>query len=82
MAPIGTCQGDVTEEGVFDLLGNVSEWTSEDEGASRAGLTGLRQVVGANWSFPRDSPPTKIDFLNARPPTTVDFAMGVRCASE
>ncbi|MDP2272129.1 MAG: protein kinase [Archangium sp.] len=84
MAPIGSCRGDVTEEGVFDLLGNVSEWTGEDalEDVEHGEVTGLRQMVGANWDFPPGSPPTKIGFLNSRPATTVDFALGVRCASE
>jgi eukaryotic-like serine/threonine-protein kinase len=84
MAAVGSCAGDLTEEGVADLLGNVSEWTREDEVGEGANerFTGFRRFLGANWAFPPGSPPTKLSFINSRPMAQVDFALGVRCASE
>lgn len=80
MAPVGQCVGDVTEEGVADLLGNVSEWTADDDLRSE-GL-GLRHYLGSNWDFPADAPPGQLGYLNGAPPTTVNFGLGVRCASQ
>jgi formylglycine-generating enzyme required for sulfatase activity len=76
LAPVGSCAGDVTEEGVVDLLGNVSEWLSHDESA------GLRNYAGSNWSYPADAPPGKLDYLNSAAPSAANFGIGVRCASE
>ena len=81
MAPVGSCAGDVTEEGVVDLLGNVSEWLSNDE-AQYPGFKGLRNFVGSNWSFPVDAPPGRLDYRNNAPPSQVNFGLGVRCASD
>ncbi|MDP1822049.1 MAG: bifunctional serine/threonine-protein kinase/formylglycine-generating enzyme family protein [Archangium sp.] len=88
LAPVGNCPGDVTEEGVVDLLGNVSEWTSDDEsedgegGRREPGYGGLRNFVGSNWSFPADAPPGKLDYVNSSPATFTSYAHGVRCASD
>lgn len=79
-APVGSCEGDVTEEGVVDLLGNVSEWTADED---RTGDNdGLRHFLGSNWAFPPDAPPGEITFVNSAPPTRTDYGIGVRCASE
>lgn len=80
VASVGQCSGDVTEEGVRDLLGNVSEWTDDD--AATGEDLGLRHFLGSNWDFPPDAPPGRITFLNGGPPTRLEFGLGVRCASE
>lgn len=76
LAPVSACAGDVTREGVVDLLGNVSEWVSDSS------PDGFREYRGSNWSYPSDAPPSRIGYVNARPPETRDYSMGVRCASE
>lgn len=80
LAPVGSCAGDVTEEGIVDLLGNVSEWTSED--SSRPDHLGLRNQVGASWAVPPDAPPASLSFVNVGAPTAVTYSFGVRCVSE
>ena len=81
MSPVGSCPGDLTEEGVADLLGNVSEWTMDTEAAGR-GYLGLRHVVGSNWDVPADAPPGKLSYVNSAPPSYVSYGNGVRCASD
>ncbi len=81
MAPVGSCVGDITEEGVVDLLGNVEEWLSNDE--SKIGeYEGLRNFAGSGWDFPPDAPPSRLEFHNNAPATYVSYAIGVRCASD
>jgi len=57
--PVGTAEGDVTPEGVFDLGGNVAEWTA-DAGGDRPKCSGpcvnpmatghlMRVVRGGHW---------------------------------
>jgi formylglycine-generating enzyme required for sulfatase activity len=82
MDVVGSCSGDVTEEGVVDLLGNVSEWTFDDIDETAPELAGLRQYVGANWSTPVGAPPTDLTFSNSGPATYANYALGVRCAAE
>jgi hypothetical protein len=81
LAPVGSCSGDVTKEGIMDLLGNVSEWMASEE-TDYAGYRGLRNYAGSNWSYPVDAPPTRLDYRNNAPPTYLVYALGVRCASD
>jgi hypothetical protein len=82
LAPVGSCTGDITEEGVVDLLGNVSEWLSgvDDEPGSR--FMGLRNYAGSNCFWPADAPPGQLDYLNNAPPNEFNYGRGVRCASD
>jgi formylglycine-generating enzyme required for sulfatase activity len=55
--PVGTSRQDRTPEGVFDLGGNVAEWTSSAVGtepagppASREPAVNLRFVRGGSWA--------------------------------
>lgn len=84
-APVGRIAGDVTPEGVHDLLGNVSEWTADTatpEERDVAGYAGLRMVLGADWSTPRDAPPTDLMWANTRPASYAVYGLGFRCALE
>ena len=80
LSPVGGCGGDATEEGVVDLLGNVSEWTSDDEPSGD--YAGLRHYLGGNWSVPPGAPPTQIDYVNSGAATVVNYSLGVRCAAD
>lgn len=83
VAPVGHVAGDVTPEGVHDLLGNVSEWTADtesEESADNQGFAGLRIVLGADWSTPRGAPPTGLMWMNSRPQAHTEYNLGFRCA--
>lgn len=82
-APVGRVAGDVTPEGVRDLLGNVSEWTADTattDRESQAGYSGLRMTLGADWDTPRGAPPTDLTWVNNKPSTYTHFGQGFRCA--
>ncbi len=81
MAPVATCAGDFTAEGIADLLGNVSEWAADPE-SKGSGYGGLRTFVGSNWDFPADAPPGRLGYVNSAPPSYVMYTHGARCASE
>jgi formylglycine-generating enzyme required for sulfatase activity len=75
-AAVASLQSDRTDEGVFDLAGNVTEWTS-------TGLVvqGQRVVRGGNWD---DDLKYFVDFMaieNPRPVHYRNYALGLRCAS-
>jgi|APLak6261679142_1056127.scaffolds.fasta_scaffold00202_24 tRNA A-37 threonylcarbamoyl transferase component Bud32 len=84
LSPGGACTGDVTAEGVADLLGNVQEWMAdepppeEDDNA----YAGLRHLLGGQWAMPPDAPPTRLEYPNTTPPSRLEYGIGVRCASE
>ncbi|MFZ5445944.1 MAG: protein kinase domain-containing protein [Myxococcota bacterium] len=82
-APVGACTGDRTTEGVVDLQGNLGEWCADDEPSvgEDPRYAGLRRKMGADWGIPSGAPPTRLTEFNA-PATRVDYATGVRCASE
>nr|MCU0686009.1 SUMF1/EgtB/PvdO family nonheme iron enzyme [Polyangiaceae bacterium] len=70
---VTTSARDRTPEGVFDLGGNVAEWTQSGAGADRRVARGgswasanLCHVLGSSCAF--------------RPPTTYASDLGVRCA--
>ncbi len=82
-APVGSCIGDATDEGIVDLLGNVSEWTADEITAEKSvHLAGLREFLGANWTVPVGAPPTNLSFRNSGPVTQANYGLGVRCASD
>lgn len=71
VAPVGA--GDESPAGVFDLKGNVSEWTLSP--VDDAVPDGLRIIAGGNWA---DAP---LALSGEQPPGYADFALGVRCAA-
>lgn len=85
VAPVGSLPNDVTTEGVFDLVGNVTEWTADtvssgDDQVAR--FAGLRKVLGANWGVPPDAPPSDPSWVNTRPANVVEYSLGLRCVLE
>jgi eukaryotic-like serine/threonine-protein kinase len=64
--------------GIFDLAGNVSEWT--ESMAIGHEDTGFVNIFGANWDHPINSPTFRADFRNSRSPRYLDFGLGFRCA--
>ncbi len=87
-APVGSAAGDVTPEGVFDLGGNVSEWTADASG-ERPTCSGpcvdpkvtdgiARVVRGGSWgSF---SGGLRAAGRFALKPTAARTNLGFRCA--
>lgn len=84
LSPAGASKGDVTADGLVDMLGNVGEWMSDADEDDGTGFAGLRRMLGGSWATPLGVYPTSLDpaVLNTRPPTHSDYSTGVRCASE
>ena len=87
-APVGTAAQDVTPEGVFDLGGNVSEWTA-DGGGERPRCDGpcvdpqvpegvTRVVRGGHWGA--FSGQLRAAARSAIDPKTARTNLGFRCA--
>ncbi len=77
LAPVASFPDDRSPDGVFDLAGNVSEWTRDMSLSPK--FRGLRVVRGANWGSPADQGQQTIAWSNSRPDESVDFGIGVRC---
>jgi iron(II)-dependent oxidoreductase len=76
-ADVATFIHDQTSEGVFDLAGNVHEWTS-----SALEAPGMRVIRGGAWGYTDLA--NLADFMaieNPRAPQFRDYAIGFRCAS-
>lgn len=87
-APVGSATGDVTPEGVFDLGGNVSEWTADASG-DRPVCSGpcvdpkvtegtARVVRGGNWGSYSGELRAAARFTVE--PTSARTNLGFRCA--
>jgi formylglycine-generating enzyme required for sulfatase activity len=75
-AVVASFPRDRTDEGIFDLAGNVTEWTS-----TGLEVEGQRVVRGSNWD---DDVAYFVDFMaieNPRPMRVRNYTIGVRCAS-
>jgi formylglycine-generating enzyme required for sulfatase activity len=77
LAPVASFVDDKSPDGVFDMAGNVSEWTSSM--ASGASYQGLRRVMGSNWGEPESLGHLSIRWRNARPDGFLDYGIGIRC---
>jgi len=77
-APVGTMLGDVSPYGVFDLGGNVAEWTATP--ADTALPDGLRFVLGGTWAKLASLGFHYVGWTDQHAPGYSDFALGVRCA--
>jgi hypothetical protein len=77
VALIGEYPEDVSPYGVFDLAGNVSEW-SRDPSITTPGFYRLH---GGNWASPPKDHLEQITQTNTRPEERIDYTMGVRCVS-
>jgi serine/threonine-protein kinase len=82
--PVGSFPAGATPEGVFDLAGNVAEWTASDDapypGSARKPVPGTKIVRGGGFSLPgKYAAATKRTQV---PPDTRDPALGFRCARD
>ncbi|MDQ3336823.1 MAG: SUMF1/EgtB/PvdO family nonheme iron enzyme [Myxococcota bacterium] len=78
-ARVGSFPADVSPDGVADLAGNVSEWTSS---RPPKGGDGMRMMRGGNYG--ETDAKALVDFMaieNLRPIVERTFTMGVRCAA-
>lgn len=84
-AKVGTHKGDCTPDGMCDLLGNVSEWTSDpwrDRGKDKPD-TSVRAIRGGSYRLSKSeafytSPHSRVRAA----PTTKDAEVGFRCAKD
>jgi serine/threonine protein kinase len=81
--PVGTSRQDVTPEGVFDLGGNVTEWTSTSPDKSGSPSTdpaaNVRFVRGGSWGA---SPLARSQGRFARTAISMANNYGFRCAQD
>jgi formylglycine-generating enzyme required for sulfatase activity/predicted Ser/Thr protein kinase len=80
--PVGTAIQDVTPEGVHDLAGNVSEWTSSSGGPGSHAVreqtdSSPRVIRGASWNIPSTNPARP---RIGKPPFMMANNLGFRCA--
>jgi eukaryotic-like serine/threonine-protein kinase len=79
-APVGTFPDDVSPDGVYDLAGNMSEWTNSLP--VLPGNESFRVFRGGNWSDTTYA--DLVDFMpiqNTRWKNNTDYATGFRCAT-
>ncbi|HKA90582.1 MAG TPA: bifunctional serine/threonine-protein kinase/formylglycine-generating enzyme family protein [Haliangiales bacterium] len=82
-APVASFPGDVSPYGVFDLAGNLQEWTDSIRTSGGKPSRGFRITRGGNWD--ETSSADLVDYLaleNERPMGTRNFALGMRCARQ
>ncbi|HWO25551.1 MAG TPA: bifunctional serine/threonine-protein kinase/formylglycine-generating enzyme family protein [Kofleriaceae bacterium] len=77
-APVGTFPHDVSPEGVFDLAGNVSEWTLS---IPTNGNSAFRVIRGGNWEQIDHKNLVIFMVKNTRPRNAIWFSIGFRCVS-
>ncbi|HWO17552.1 MAG TPA: protein kinase [Kofleriaceae bacterium] len=76
-APVGTYPDDVSPYRIYDLAGNVSEWSRQ----SARKMNGMYRAHGGNWDSPAGNGYEKITWTNTRPAEAIDYAIGVRCVA-
>jgi formylglycine-generating enzyme required for sulfatase activity len=80
-APVGTVEIDRSIEGVYDLAGNVQEWTASASPDSPQNMQ-VRATRGGNWvDTPREELVTYVAFDNIRVVSLEYFGLGMRCVS-
>ena len=62
---------------VFDMAGNVAEWTRTTSVGGK--FDGLQVVLGADWGTPPRLGNENVSWQNTRAALTVEFGIGVRC---
>jgi eukaryotic-like serine/threonine-protein kinase len=79
--PVGSFADDRGPSGAFDLIGSGTEWTRDRLGTGT--WTGLRVVVGGNWTGPEITQMKlfQIDRTNAHVPFVRNLATVARCTS-
>ena len=68
--------------GVFNMAGNISEWTADLVPSSIISSMNVPVIRGGNF-LTRDQEQEKLTFRNTRKaPSTREFSLGFRCASD
>ncbi len=77
---VGTFREDRSPYGVFDLAGNVSEWSKAIYQAPAVGQ--LRLVLGSAWSVDPKLEQQNIKWRNTHPDQYLEYGLGIRCVSQ
>ncbi len=73
---------DVSRYGVYNMAGNVSEWTSDIVPSSRLSSVQVGVIRGGNF-MTRDEEHEKLTYrVTNYAPETREFWLGFRCASD
>ncbi len=79
--PSGARPGCISEEGVYDLTGNVAEWVRRSDPAPRPGYDHV--LKGCYWAGCYHEPLPNCTFTNhAHPGTFRTYEAGFRCCSD
>ncbi|MFY2558339.1 protein kinase domain-containing protein [Corallococcus terminator] len=77
VAPVEGFPEDVSPYGLFDMAGNVAEWSATT--ATTGSFKNLRVLLGGRWDSPVDGGHHQVAWSNHLPVRRFDFAMGLRC---
>ncbi|RKH97076.1 hypothetical protein D7Y27_20145 [Corallococcus sp. AB004] len=77
VAPVGSFPEDLSPYGLFDMAGNVAEWTETT--AMQGDFQNLRSLLGGRWDAPREEGHHEVTWTNHLPPRRFEFGIGVRC---
>ena len=72
LLPTGLKSGCVTPEGVYDLVGNLHEWTARSSGAFRGGFYADTHMNGPGCTY----------LTTAHPSQYYDYSTGFRCCTD
>jgi hypothetical protein len=72
LAKSGSFSGCKTREGIFDLIGNLYEWTADPSGTFRGGYYRNKREAGPSCTYATDT----------HAPTYHDYSTGFRCCAE
>jgi formylglycine-generating enzyme len=72
LAKSGSFSGCKTRDGIFDLIGNLYEWTADPSGTFRGGYYRNKREAGPSCTYATDT----------HAPTYHDYSTGFRCCAE
>jgi formylglycine-generating enzyme required for sulfatase activity len=79
---VDSMKEDVSPFGVYDMGGNVSEWTSDIVPSSRLESVKVAVIRGANFKTNSEEHAVLTHRYTIYPPGTRDFWIGFRCVSD
>ena len=74
LSPVGSYEAGKSPYGIYDLAGNVWEWTSSDYDSN------YKVLRGGSWSYDADA--LRSTIRNGRNPTYRSYRNGFRCAQD